>query len=962
MDEPKVVQQGQPDDLFPWELIERNKPLRDDIRMLGKLLGDTIRRLDGDEVFEAVERFRHLCKEQQPGEPVSRELSDLINGLDLKTAGKVIKAFLTYFDLINIAEQNHRLRRRAQRESANADAAAPGSLAALFGAGDAQSAPSLLAALDGLDIQIVFTAHPTEITRRTVLLKQLGIAKLLHTRDHPPLMHHERKAVADGLVGVIESLWLTDHVIYFKPSVMDEVQYGLSHFDSVVIDAVLDIHETLVEKRAELSANSGGGIARPQTFIKFGSWIGGDRDGNPYVTPGVTLDALEFQRSLILQRYRKELNRVFDALSHSEHWVEIDDGLQQSIDRDAQLMPLVAQKFRDRFRFEPFRQKLFFIDEKVRLALEDPTAACAYKHPSEFRKELEYVHEVLGKTGCGSSLTALRRLIYAVDVFGFHLAKLDIRQHSEKHAAALDEIVKAAGSDPSGYLALSEEEKLRFYETQLNSSKRLAPAGSRLSQATEDALEVFRTMASCQDRFGLEALDTYIVSMTRSASDLLAVVLLAKETRLFHSAAQPNRTISVVPLFETIDDLRRADQIFATLLASPTYRKYLEERGNLQEIMIGYSDSGKNGGIVTSNWELFKAQRSLVKLANFHGVKLRLFHGRGGSIGRGGGPTHRGIMSQPAGTVDGRIKITEQGEVISSKYALHGIAVRNFDMLAAAVLNAGVGTTEETAQGEPAAWSQFMEEFSEDAFQAYRKLVYGEPDFIEFFQQTTPITEIGQLRLGSRPTRRTKHSRSIDDLRAIPWVFAWTQSRYLLPAWYGMGTAFEKQIAKGGDRLEFMRTLYKEWPFFRELVSKIETALSVADIDIAAHYADTLVEKDALRDKYFTTIQKEFAAARGSVLKITGNKILLAGNPFLERSIALRNPYVDPLSYLQVRFINELRRRQAPVGATPCVARSGVEKQEDEADEPGRQVNPDELLDTVMMTINGVAEGLQSTG
>jgi len=956
MVEQKPRQQIQPDDAFPWELIERNKPLRDDIRMLGKLLGDTIRRLDGDAVYNAVEQFRYLCKKQSPGEPISKELSDLIYGLDSETAAKVIKAFLTYFDLINIAEQNHRLRRRAQRETADPRAAAPGSLEDFFGSADNPddgTPPAVLDVLQHLDIEMVFTAHPTEITRRTVLLKQLSLAKLLHKRDHPPLMHHEQKSIVDGLNSVIESLWLTDHVIYFKPSVMDEVQYGLAHFDSVVIDAVLDIHEQLLDRILVCSGESGVASKSKEagrTFITFGSWIGGDRDGNPYVTPDTTLRALEFQRSLILNRYRKELGRLFDELSQSEHWIGNPDVLSESASVDSAAMPSVAQRFSKRYRFEPIRQKLVFITEKIRLALEQPTSENAYKDPLQFRADLMILNDVLVKAGCGPSLTSLSRLIHAVDIFGFHLAKLDIRQHSERHSAAIDEIVSSLKIEPQTYAKLSEDDRLKFLNRELASARPLIPADLRFSEKTVDVIEVYRTMAKCQDQLGTRALDTYIVSMTRGASDLLAVLLFAKEAGLFNPSAYPDRTISIVPLFETIDDLRNASGIFGTLLKNPIYRDYLKHRGDLQEIMIGYSDSGKNGGIVTSTWELFKAQRSLVQLAVDHGVQLRLFHGRGGTIGRGGGPTHRGIMAQPEGTVAGRIKITEQGEVISSKYALHGIAVRNFDMLAAAVIKASLGGHVDGQKEEQAGWYKFMEEFSQAAYDAYRQLVYGDPDFIEFFQQTTPIKEIGQLRLGSRPTRRSKNSRSIDDLRAIPWVFAWTQSRYLLPAWFGFGTAFGNQLSKGGDSLALMQKLYKEWPFFHELVSKIETALSVADIDIARHYADTLVESPELREKYFEPIQAEFVAARDAVLKITGKKILLEGNPFLERSIALRNPYVDPLSYLQVRFIERLRRRQAS------------EPEHDQPDEPGQQVEPDPLLDMVMMTINGVAEGLQSTG
>ncbi|MBX9723228.1 MAG: phosphoenolpyruvate carboxylase, partial [Candidatus Obscuribacterales bacterium] len=461
---------------------------------------------------------------------------------------------------------------------------------------------------------------------------------------------------------------------------------------------------------------------------------------------------------------------------------------------------------------------------------------------------------------------------------------------------------------------------------------------------------VFRTMAECQDRFGVEALDTYIVSMTQEMSDLLCILLFAKEAGFF-ADAYSHRGISVVPLFETIGDLRRAPEILDALLSNRVYSKYLDKRNKIQEIMIGYSDSGKDGGIVTSNWELYKVQRQLVEVANRHAVKLRLFHGRGGTIGRGGGPTHRAIMSQPLGTVSGRIKITEQGEVISAKYSLHTIAVRNFEQLAAAVL--GTSILESSAKGtdvEPKEWHDFMEEFSQDAFEAYRDIVYGDPDFVRFFQQCTPIGEIAHLRMGSRPTRRSSGSQGIGDLRAIPWVFAWTQSRFILPAWYGLGTAFKLQLMKHEDnQLQFMRKMYKEWPCFHGLISKIETALAVADMNIAIFYANNLVKDPALKEKYLDRIVAEFELCRQAVFAISERESLLSENHFLQRSIALRNPYVDPLSYLQVKFLRQWRDEQE------ASQKSGA------AADPNSEAR-DLLLETILMAINGVAAGLQSTG
>jgi len=961
---------------LPWELVERNKPLRDDVRMLGNILGETIRRLEGQKVFEAVEHFRQLCKtiHRQDDAQARDELTELIASLDVDIARKVIKAFLIYFDLINVAEQNHRLRRRAEHESQPEASHQPGSLAHLFARLDREDVGKdhLLDVLEHLDVEVVFTAHPTEITRRTVLLKQLEIAGYLYTSDHPPLTRRETISVQRGLRSVVESLWLTDPVVYFKPAVLDEVKYGLYHFESVVIDAVLDVHEELVNKYKELTGQdsqtgagrtpSSGARPCPRTFITFGSWMGGDRDGNPFVTPDITVKTLEYQRVVVLRRYLKELEGLFNELSHSSNWGRVSHQLESSLVLEAAAMPELASTIVRRYPYEPYRQKLLFIRERLRNtvdALQATSAASStslpiYRHSEELRADLELMRGSLATAGFNLSLRSLERLMHAVDIFGFHLAKLDMRQHSRRHLQALDEITSVLALSKPTYAQLSEAEKLDWLSREIESRRPLLPTDLRFGPDTNDTIQVFRTMAGCQDRFGCQALDTYIVSMTTCASDLLAILLFARDSGLYDPVNYPDRRISIVPLFESIDDLRRAPEIFKTLLTNPIYRRHLALRGDLQEIMVGYSDSGKDGGIVTSNWELYCVQKELVEIANESGIALRLFHGRGGTIGRGGGPTHRAIMAQPPGTVAGRLKLTEQGEVISYKYALHGIAVRNFDRLVASVIETSVlDQVEGDRQQDDPNWLEFMDAFSLNAFEAYRALVYESNRFAEFFRQTTPINEIAQLKMGSRPTRRTRGSSAIEDLRAIPWVFAWTQSRYLLPAWYGCGTAFEKYLSENPQGLDFLRRLYKEWPFFQVLVSNVETALAITDMKIAAHYAERLVSAE-LREQYFGRILAEYERTRAALLSIAGNRILLEGNPFLQRSIALRNPYVDPLSYLQVKYLEEHRRRiaeQPPAGEFETTAEAGESL-----------VQRDQILETVLMSISGVAEGLQGTG
>ncbi len=955
------------------DLSERNKPLRDDVRLLGFLLGDTIKRLEGEEVLNRVEEFRHMCKnmhtlkesdDHEERKRVKSQLTALIASLDLDTANKVIKAFLCYFDLINIAEQNHRLRRRALMEWNAADAIQPDSLNELFIKLEKQGVDegSLLDALNHLDIEVVFTAHPTEITRRTILLKQLEMAHYLFEKDHPPLTREDSERVDEGLKSVVESLWLSDHIIYFKPSVLDEVRYGLYLFETVVIDAILSVHRHLDDKRFALEQQKGsenGGTAldtntlieRPITYTTFGSWIGGDRDGNPFVTPDVTIDALAHQRRVILKRYLKELENLFNQLSHSSNVAPAGAELEESIALDCKALPEIELRFGTRYKFEPYRLKLLFIREKLENTLSG--APSGYPGPEQFLKDIVLMRHSLAESGSTLSTRSLDQLIRMIKIFGFHLAKLDIRQHSERHTAALDEVTKKLAIIDGGYAALDEDAKLKWLSSEMKSLRPLFPQPLRFSEQTNETIETFRTMAQLQDEHGVLALDTYIVSMTRSASDLFCILLLAKEAGFLDSENYPDRTISIVPLFETIGDLRDAPRLLELLLSLPAYSQYLAKRGNLQEIMIGYSDSGKDGGIVTSNWELYKAQKKLVELADSKGVKLRLFHGRGGTIGRGGGPTHRAILAQPPGTVSGRIKITEQGEVISSKYSLHGIAVRNFERLACAVIESSITEQDKREHGiDQPEWLEIMEEISGSSFAAYRDLVFNTPDFLTFFQEATPINEIARLRLGSRPTRRTKGSTSIADLRAIPWVFAWTQSRFDLPGWYGLGSAIDEQCRKyGQERLKVFSQLYRDWPFFAGLVNKVQTSLAISDMEIATYYAENLVRDKKVLDTVLTRIKDEHALTRKAILAITGQSILLEKTEYLRRSIELRNPYVDPLSYLQVRFIRELREKSEREG-----------KPEEQEAKPGLSATLDPILDTVLMAINGVAEGLQSTG
>src|SRR5277367_3024670 len=579
---------------------DRSKPLRDDVRELGIILGETIRRFEGEEIFGYVEQFRHFFKAIHRGEESADKVKSLAQSISIDAASKVIKSFVTYFDLINIAEQNHRVRRRALAETADQnDADAFTELVErlkALGLNDRQIAT----ALNNLDIEVVFTAHPTEITRRTVLVKQLEVARYLYKRDHPPFSKGERKRIEGAIRGVVESLWLSDQIIYFKPSVLDEVKYGLYHFNHVVIDAVLDVHQRLLEADSAFNASHSSRLSRSgKTFITFGSWIGGDRDGNPWVKPEITVNTLEQQRTLILQRYLRDLEVLFNDLSASRHWVFVDPNLEASIAQDARMFSSTAEWMGTRYDKEPFRQKLLFIQAKLRNTLELTDGSSArqqdsagakhdyYANANELREDLMLLYKSLREFGLNQSLDSLERTVSAIDIFGFHLAKLDIRQHSGRHLAALDEITSKLDLLPKSYGQCSEQEKCNWLKEELITRRPLFPIQLGFSAETNETIETYRTMRACQKRFGVEAVDTYIVSMTKQPSDLLAVLVFAKDCGLANFAEGTSATSSVVPLFETINDLRQAPAFFETLLKNPIYRRYLKSRNDLQEIMIG---------------------------------------------------------------------------------------------------------------------------------------------------------------------------------------------------------------------------------------------------------------------------------------------------------------------------------------------------------------------------------------
>ena len=964
----------------PTPALAKDLPLSEDIHRLGDLLGETLKRLGGERLFAIEEEVRALCKQlrTEHSPTVEKKLKKLLRSLSLDEAIGVIRAFSVYFQLANIAEQYHRIRRKRWYELHTPDSPQRGSLAHTFQLlSDANiAAADLQTVLGKLEIRPVITAHPTEAARRTMLEKHRRISNLLGEFDHKEISAKKRKSLQTQLATEIESIWQSDEVRHVKPTVLDEVGNCLYYFDATLFEelpTMLDELERVLGKYFPDVHLSDG--AAP---LRFGSWIGGDRDGNPYVTPEITWEALRLMQRQVLRKYEAAVNELGHRISESSRYAPATKELLASLERDKPLFPITASLVAERNIEEPYRQKLSFIYARLEntlrrnqelgsvmliekghplistrpgmpviAALRKTEAPPVYQNAQQLWDDLRLVRDSLRANQAMLAATAIDKLMRQVAAFGLHLAQLDLRQHSDRHIAALTEITRALGF-AKDYGQMSETERTEWLTKELSTPRPLVAFDAAYSAETIETLNVFRVARRALDEISPRCLRTFIVSMTREVSDLLAVLVLAKEAGLVQIAEfglriadSPNQAISrlaVAPLFETIDDLQRAPDVMRRLFENPIYSRMLASQDNLQEVMIGYSDSSKDGGILTSSWELFKAQESLWDVARAHNIELRLFHGRGGTIGRGGGPTHEAILAQPPGTVAARIKTTEQGEVISGKYSLPDIALRSLELTTGAVIAASVQDHSQIDPANLTRWKEIMETISAAAFDAYRRFVRETPGFYDYFVSATPVEELQHMRIGSRPTKRKQGSKSMDDLRAIPWVFGWMQSRHILPGWLAVGTALEEFInKKPRTNLQALREMYEGWPFFRTTISNIEMALAKTDFQIARQYAETLVAPE-LRQQIFTLLEDEYERSCRAVIQVTGEKRLLEKQPVLQRSIAVRNPYVDPMSYLQVELLARLRAHK------------------------GKAEEREQLLYAILLTINGIAAGMRNTG
>jgi phosphoenolpyruvate carboxylase len=878
-------------------------PLRRDVRSLGMLLGRVLVEQSGQQLLEVVEQLRRLLisqREQLPSSdnPQMAEARRIVEGLSIDEAYRVTKAFSIYFELTNLAETNHRKRRRRAGKLHTNQPPLPGSfrgtLLRMLEKG--MNAADALAAVREVKVIPVFTAHPTEVARRTVLFKRRRIAKHLERLDHLPLSNPDAAEFEDLIQAEITALWQTDEVRVEKPLVTDEIRMGLDHYAMSIFDTLPRLYAEITDAFREVYGLELEDKDVPE-LLYFGSWIGGDRDGNPFVTADSTREALQRARNAIIGHYISEVERVGTQVSSSFRQVPVSDELKAQLAEYAARIGDEHSRLARISETELYRRFLNFVILRLGNSREE-SEENGYVTAAEFERDLSILRESL-RQNRGQSLAKLLLdpLLRKVRTFGFHLSTLDIRQHAKVHAKFLAEI---SSKDPAG-------------------------------SSTPDLIDTFESIARMKKTYPATAIRNYVISGAESEADIFAVVHLANIYGVQVAASGNDPGLMPVPLFESIEALRASPEIMARVWGSESYKPLLASWGQWQEVMLGYSDSNKDGGMLTSLWELYKAHRELHRVAREHNVKLRLFHGRGGTVGRGGGPTHRAILAQPVGDFSGQLRVTEQGEVLNWKYADPVLAEWNLEIMIAACLEA-LTRPDGPAAGADRQWDAAMEQMSGDAFAFYRKNIADNPEVLQYFEQATPVNELEFARMGSRPARRGA-SRKLDDLRAIPWVFGWMQSRHAVPAWFGVGHALERFAAGGSAQEKMLREMMRDFPLFSDLIRNVELAMAKADFTIARLYA-ALVEDAGIRERVWEMLAGEFERTRRMILKVKGQKELLGNNPVLSRSVRLRNPYVDPMSLIQVEL---LRRKRAGT-------------------------DTDELNYALGATINGIAAGLHNTG
>ncbi len=907
----------------------KDSPLSEDIRLLGRLLGEVLSEQVGEDAFQLIEDIRRtaVAFHREP-DTLRSDLETKLHALSIEQAIIVIRAFNYFALLVNLAEDQHHLRRRRAHELDHSPPR-PGDFA--YALADAEKlgwqAAELEAFFDTALIVPVLTAHPTEVQRRSIQTAQTAIAQLLaQGSERISEGSSERGAYEKALKQQILRLWQTRMLRPTRLRVIDEVDNGLAMFDQTfftVLPALYADMEDALRQR---------GITRSlPSFLRIGSWIGGDRDGNPFVTADVLRDTLHRQSQRVMAFYQRELAALTLELPLSDRWIAMTSDLRDLVAK----YPSQSAYHQD----EPYRRVLLGIQQRLAATAHhlDPTAppvtAEPYLDATSLAAELAVIDQSLRYHR--AELLAegrLRHLRRAVDLFGFYLMPLDLRQNAEIHEATVADLL-AQASICDDYLALDEAQRCDLLVRELATARPIYSPHLEYTEQTQGEMALFFTAHALQQQYGRRALPNFIISKTQSASDLLELALLMKEAGLLLPRSPQHSAVlmgNLIPLFETIEDLQQGAAVLAQLFALPLYREWLQSRGEVQEVMLGYSDSNKDGGYLTSGWSLYRAELALIEIANAHQIKLRLFHGRGGSVGRGGGPSYQAVLAQPPGAVQGQIRLTEQGEMISFKYSRPEMGKRNLEILVGATLDATLFSSR--AEPLPTGALAIMDRLSALAFQNYRRLVYDDPMFVEYFRQSTPISEIAGLNIGSRPASR-KSSNRIEDLRAIPWVFSWSQCRVMLPGWYGFGSAVQQWLDETGQTLTPLIELHRHWPFFQVLLSNMAMVLAKADLAIAARYSD-LVADPILRERIFSVLKQEFTLTKQFVLAISEQGELLADNPQLARSIQNRYPYLDIINHLQIELLHRYRQ--------------------------GEQ--EEQLKRGIHLTLNGLATGLRNSG
>ena len=906
--------------------------LRAEVRELGSALGRVITRLEGPETFDNVEALRKLAKARRAGDTAAaKHLAEAVAGLSPGAAFNQAMAFTLYFELVNLAEENFRIMLLRQRRTARFTGGATADTKPMRESIEAAVVelkrdgvePAEMQALVGrLAIELVFTAHPTESKRRTLLTKLRRLGEILRARAHPALASDPSVLELECVEREIASLWLTDRSRVARPEVADEARTGLWYFDTTLFDTLPRLQVDLEQALARHYP----GVKAPKRWLTFGSWIGGDRDGNPNVTAAVTAEVLLLNRRLAIEKVRLAARELARTLTVSDRRDSVVPALKKEVREHLHLSRHI-EELSKRYPHEPYRLVLGGLRERLAqavgevrdgrvLAAESVIGICLDE--STVAETLETIRASLA-AGRGALLTGgeLRTAQQQLEIFGLHTARLDLRQHSSQHEVAVAEVTGRAD-----YGVLGEKEKCELLLGAVANAKMLnASQLERFSAPTRNVLDPLALATRVVTKFGTSALGIYVISMTDGVSDVLEVELLQKLT----GAALP-----IAPLFETLDDLQRAPEILAALFALPGRAAPAH-----QHVMLGYSDSNKDCGYLTANWALYQAQEEIARIGLASGVSLTLFHGRGGSVARGGGPAAKAILAQPAGLRDGGIRVTEQGEVLSTRYHDPDLAHRILEQMAYGVM---LGThAASKSHAIPLEWRDALNAMSATGFAAYKAVVHDDPEFLAFWKQATPIDEISNLKLGSRPTFR-RNTTSVEDLRAIPWVFSWMQSRFNFPGWFGLGSGLNHVLKQGPKGRKLLRAMHAEWPFFQTLIDNAQLTMRKADMGIAALYA-SLVEDEKVRRRVFALLEAEFARTEAAILAVTGQRQLLAREPVLRQSVELRNPYIDPLNYLQVEMLRRLRAGEKLSAAETEAIHAVVE-----------------------LTINGISGGLKNTG